>query len=527
MTWYKNAVFYEVYIRAFCDSNADGHGDLPGLISRLDYLKEIGVDCLWVSPHYPSPLKDDGYDIADFYAIHPDYGTLADFQAFLAAAHAKGLRVITDLVLNHTSDQHPWFQAARSSRNSPYRDYYVWSDTPERYAGVRVVFCDDYPNNWQWDEQAGQYYWHRFHKEQPDLNYDNPAVCAAMLAVARFWLTMGVDGFRLDAVPYLYEREGTDCANLPETHTFLQTLRAVVDAEFPGRILLCEANLPPADMADYLGGSGVPECHLAFHFPLMPQLFLGLAQEDAAPIQKVLLATPSATADTQWCLFLRNHDELTLEMVTDSERAALWAYYAPEARMRLNLGIRRRLAPLLQGDTRQIMMLTAILCSLPGSPIIYYGDEIGMGDDIWLPDRNGVRTPMQWNDSAQAGFSTAEQVYAQPIATGPFAYTACNVAAQQANPDSLYWQMRHLLAARRPWAAVFGQGDLTILETPKPILAFWRIWQGTRLLCAYNLSAQTQFWVAPDGVKPILTLAAPNHGTALPAYGGGWWLAVD
>jgi maltose alpha-D-glucosyltransferase / alpha-amylase len=393
--WYKNAIFYEVYVRAFRDSNRDGHGDLRGLIEKLDYIKEIGVDCLWLLPIYPSPLMDDGYDIADYYNIHPDYGTLDDFKEFLAEAKKRGLRVITDLVLNHTSDQHPWFQAARSDRNSPYRDYYVWSDTDEKYQEARIIFLDTEDSNWSWDEVAGQYYWHRFYSSQPDLNYDNPAVQKEMLEVMKFWLDLGVDGFRADAIPYLFEREGTNCENLPETHAYLKKLRRFLDEHYPDRVLLCEANQWPKDVRPYFGDGD--EFHMGFHFPVMPRLYMALAKEDRSDIVNILEATPPIPDNCQWCTFLRNHDELTLEMVTESERQFMWDFYAPEPRMRLNLGIRRRLAPLMEGDRRKIELLHSILFTLPGSPILYYGDELGMGDQIWLDDRDGVRTPMQWN----------------------------------------------------------------------------------------------------------------------------------
>jgi len=489
--WYKNAIFYEVYIRAFADGNGDGHGDFIGLTQRLDYFRDLGVDCLWLLPMYPSPLKDDGYDIADYYNIHPDYGTLEDFKRFLDEAHARGLRVIADLVVNHTSDQHPWFQAARADRNSPYRNYYVWSDNDQKYREARIIFLDSETSNWAWDEQAGQYYWHRFYSHQPDLNYDNPAVQAEMLNVVRFWLDMGLDGFRVDAVPYLFEREGTNCENLPETHAFLKTLRRFVDEHYPGAILLAEANQWPADLRPYFGEGD--EFHMAFHFPLMPRLYMALAQADATPIVRILEQTPPIPQSCQWCTFLRNHDELTLEMVTPEERAFLWNYYAPHPRMRLNLGIRRRLAPLMEGDLRKIVLLHSLLFSLPGSPVIYYGDEIGMGDNIWLPDRNGVRTPMQWDDSPGAGFSTAprERFYSPLIDSGSFDYRRVNVAAQKADPNSLWHTLRKMIAIRKAHRA-FGQGYYQLLFDPHQpsVLGVLRWDEHETLLAIHNMAAQ-------------------------------------
>ena len=416
--WYKNAVFYEVYVRAYSDSDGDGHGDLHGLTQKLDYLKELGVDCIWLLPIYPSPLRDDGYDIADYYGILGEYGSLNDFKVLLDSAHRKGIRVITDLVLNHTSDQHPWFQAARSDRNSPYRDYYVWSDTDQRYQDARIIFLDTETSNWTWDEVAGQYYWHRFYASQPDLNFDNPAVQQEMLKVVDHWLEMGVDGFRVDAVPYLFEREGTECENLPETHAYLKSLRRHVDEHFPGRVLLCEANQWPQDVRPYFGDGD--EFHMGFHFPIMPRIYMALKKEDASSLRWILERTPPIPDNCQWCTFLRNHDELTLEMVTEEERQWMWQEYAGEPRMRLNLGIRRRLAPLLDNNQRKIALANSLLFSLPGSPTIYYGDEIGMGDNIWLPDRNGVRTPMQWKPDTNAGFSTAnpDELYS-PLISDP------------------------------------------------------------------------------------------------------------
>jgi maltose alpha-D-glucosyltransferase/alpha-amylase len=490
--WFQNAVFYEIYIRAFADGDGDGHGDFRGLTARLDYLCELGVDCLWLMPMYPSPLLDDGYDIADYRNVHPDYGTLEDVRRLLDAAHARGLRVIADLVLNHTSDRHPWFQAARADRRSPYRDYYVWSDDDRRYAGARVIFLDTETSNWTWDARAGQYYWHRFYASQPDLNFDNPAVRAEMLDVARFWLDLGLDGFRADAVPYLFEREGTSCENLPETHVFLKELRRFVDRHYPGRVLLAEANQWPRDLRPYFGDGD--EFHMAFHFPLMPRLFAALARERVAPVVDILAATPAIPDGCQWCTFLRNHDELTLEMVTPAERAFLWDTYAPEPRMRLNLGIRRRLAPLLDGDARRIALLHAALFSLPGAPILYYGDEIGMGDDIRLKDRDGVRTPMQWADAPNAGFSTTdvESLYARVIDDGPFNYEIINVAAQQRDPNSLLNTLKKMIVVRKAHRA-FGRGTCEFLESENnSILAYVRRFDKETILVVNNLSASPQ-----------------------------------
>ncbi len=492
MPWYKNAVFYEIYLRAFYDSNGDGHGDLRGLIQKLDYLQELGVDCLWLMPTYPSPLKDDGYDIADYRSIHPDYGNLDDFKALLEAAHARNLRLILDLVINHTSDQHPWFQSARADRNSPFRDYYVWSDDPQRYKRARIIFCDTETSNWTWDEQAGQYYWHRFYACQPDLNYDNPAVQDEILDVMRFWLDLGVDGFRVDAVPYLFEREGTNCENLPETHAFLQRMRRFVDEHYPDRLLLCEANQWPQDVRAYFGDTEGKEFHMAFHFPLMPRLFMALAKADYTPIRWVFEQTPPIPDDCQWCTFLRNHDELTLEMVTPEEREWMWKTYAPQRRMRLNLGIRRRLAPLLDNNRRKIELLNSLLFTLPGAPILYYGDEIGMGDDLNLSDRNGLRTPMQWDASPQAGFSTAKRPYASPVPTPGYRPQEVNVAAQMADPQSLWHAIRRMIRARKQYPSL-QCGTLRWLEGNDPsIAAFERACNGQRMLLIHNLSSQTR-----------------------------------
>jgi len=406
--WYRKAVFYEVLVRAFADSNGSGSGDFTGLIGKLDYIQSLGVDCLWLPPFYASPLRDGGYDISDYCAVLPEFGTLPDFQEFVAQAHARGLRVITDLVINHTSDAHPWFQASRSDPEGPYGDFYVWSDDDERYRDARIIFVDTETSNWTFDPVRRQFYWHRFFGHQPDLNFENPAVQEAILDVVRFWMDMGIDGFRLDAVPYLFEEEGTNCENLPQTHAFLRRLRATMDQEYPGCVLLAEANQWPKDVVAYFGTEEDPECHMCFHFPVMPRIYYSLREERAKPIIDILAETPEIPSHGQWGTFLRNHDELTLEMVTTEERAAMYGWYAPDPRMRANIGIRRRLSTLLDGSRAEIELANVLLLSLPGSPTMYYGDEIGMGDNIWLPDRDAVRTPMQWTPDRNAGFSTSD-----------------------------------------------------------------------------------------------------------------------
>jgi maltose alpha-D-glucosyltransferase / alpha-amylase len=490
--WYKDAVFYEVYVRAFFDSNGDGHGDLYGLTQKLDYLQTLGVTCIWLLPIYPSPLKDDGYDIADYYGVYDKYGSLEEFKTLVEEIHQRGLYLIIDLVLNHTSDQHPWFQAARQDRNSPYRDYYVWSDTDQKYKETRIIFLDTEDSNWTWDEVAGQYFWHRFYSSQPDLNYDNPAVRQEMLNVMKFWLDLGVDGFRADAVPYLIERAGTNCENLPETHAYLKTVRSYINENYPGRILLAEANQWPEDVRPYFG-NGQDEFHMGFHFPLMPRLYMALRKADRSALEWILERTPELPDSSQWCIFLRNHDELTLEMVTEEERQWMWDEYAPEPRMRLNLGIRRRLAPLLDNDRRKIELLNSILLTMPGSPIIYYGDEIGMGDDIWLFDRNGVRTPMQWNSSQNGGFSEAQpdQLYAPVVDSSDYNPEKVNVSDQMADPDSLFNLTRRLLEVRK-LHPVFGRGDFAWADTPKAVTAYFRSNLDEQLLILNNLSSEYQ-----------------------------------
>lgn len=490
--WYKDAVFYEVYVRGFYDSNADGIGDFRGLTEKLDYLEWLGVDCLWLLPMYVSPLRDGGYDISDYYAILPEFGTLEDFKTFLDAAHERGIRVITDLVINHTSDQHPWFQEARSSPDSPKRDWYVWSDTAEKYTDARIIFLDTEHSNWTWDDQAQAFYWHRFFSHQPDLNYDNPEVHRAMLEVVDFWLEMGVDGFRVDAVPYLYEREGTICENLVETHAFIKKLRAHVEKRFPNRLLLGEANQWPEDVVEYFGSDD--EFHMNYHFPIMPRLFMALRQEDRHPITEILERTPDIPPNSQWGTFLRNHDELTLEMVTDEERDYLYNEYAKDRRMRLNLGIRRRLAPLLDNSRRRMELLNGLLFSLPGSPFLYYGDEIGMGDNIYLGDRDGVRTPMQWTADRNGGFSRAdfERLYFPVIVNAVYGYQIVNVESQLRFDSSLLYWMQQMIHLRKDHK-VFGRGSIEFVRPEnRKIFAFTRQYEGETVLCVFNLSRYPQ-----------------------------------
>lgn len=492
--WYKDAVIYQLHVRSFYDANGDGIGDFRGLTQKLDYLQELGVTALWLLPFYPSPLKDDGYDIADYRSINPDYGTLEDFQAFLHEAHQRGLRVITELVLNHCSDQHEWFQQARRAKpGDPIRDYFVWSDTPEKYQDARIIFKDFEPSNWSWDAVAGAHYWHRFYHHQPDLNYDNPAVRQEMMQILDHWLSMGVDGLRLDAVPYLFEREGTTCENLPETHAALKELRAYVDARFEDRMLLAEANQWPEDAVAYFGDGD--ECHAAFHFPVMPRLFMAVQMEDRFPVIDIMLQTPPIPENCQWFLFLRNHDELTLEMVTDEERDYMYRMYARDPQARINLGIRHRLAPLLGNDRRKIELLNGLLMSLPGTPVVYYGDEIGMGDNIFLGDRDGVRTPMQWSSDRNAGFSRAssQRLYLPVISDFEYHYEALNVETQQRHVSSLLSWMKRLIAVRQQHS-VFGTGSLKFLTPDNGrVLAFVREDEQQRILVVANLSRSAQF----------------------------------
>ncbi len=493
--WYKNGVIYQVHVRAYCDSDANGIGDFRGLTQKLDYLQDLGITAIWLLPFYPSPLRDDGYDIADYYAINPIYGTLGDFKQFLKEAHQRSLKVITELVVNHTSDQHSWFQQSRRAKpGSKWRDFYVWSDTAERYTDARIIFKDFETSNWAWDPVAKAYYWHRFYSHQPDLNFENPQVHQEILKVLDFWLEMGVDGLRLDAVPYLYEREGTNCENLPETHAYLKSLRSHVDKRYGDRMLLAEANQWPEDAVEYFGKGQGDECHMAFHFPLMPRLFMAVRMEDRVPIVDILEQTPQIPETCQWALFLRNHDELTLEMVTDEERDYMYRVYASDPKARINLGIRRRLAPLLGNDRRRIELLNALLCSLPGTPVVYYGDEIGLGENIYLGDRNGVRTPMQWSADRNAGFSRANpQSLYLPINLDPEShYEAINVESQQANRHSLLWWTKRLLALRKRWKA-FGNGSLRMLHPEnRKILSLIRQNEDECILVVANLSRFVQ-----------------------------------
>jgi maltose alpha-D-glucosyltransferase/alpha-amylase len=521
--WYKDAVFYELHVKAFQDSSGDGVGDFEGLIQRLDYVAGLGVDVIWLLPFYPSPLRDDGYDIADYYGIHPNYGTIDQVQRFLDEAHKRGLKVIADLVLNHTSSDHPWFQRARRApKGSPERDFYVWSDDDTLYKEARIIFTDTEPSNWTWDPVAQQYYWHRFFSHQPDLNWDNPVVKETMFQVMEYWLERGLDGFRADAVPYLIEREGTICENLPETHDILKEFRVRLESKYPGRILLAEANQWPEDVRPYFGENG-EEFHMAFHFPLMPRIFMAVRQGIRKPIVEIIERTPAIPEDCQWCMFLRNHDELTLEMVTDEERDYMYREYAADPRMRINLGIRRRLAPLMDNDRRKIELLNSILFTMPGSPIIYYGDEIGMGDNVWLGDRDGVRTPMQWSPDRNAGFSRAqpERLYLPAISDAVYGYQAVNVEAQEHSPYSLLNWTKRLIRVRKQHRA-FGRGSITFLQPENPhVLAYLREYQGDVILVVNNLSASAQAvrLDLPDfaGYTPIELLGE----TAFPALEEG------
>ncbi|WP_020660255.1 maltose alpha-D-glucosyltransferase [Amycolatopsis benzoatilytica] len=519
--WFKSAVFYEVLVRAFADSNGDGTGDLRGLAGKLDYLEWLGVDCLWLPPFYASPLRDGGYDISDFRAVLPEFGSVEDFVYLLDEAHQRGIRVITDLVLNHTSEAHPWFQQSRTDPEGPYGDYYVWSDDDSRYADARIIFVDTETSNWTYDPVRGQFYWHRFFSHQPDLNYENPAVQDAMVDVLRFWLDIGIDGFRLDAVPYLFEEEGTNCENLSRTHDFLKRCRKVVDDEYPGRILLAEANQWPSDVVEYFGDESIggDECHMAFHFPLMPRIFMAVRRESRFPISEILLQTPQIPSGTQWGIFLRNHDELTLEMVSDEERDYMYAEYAKDPRMKANIGIRRRLAPLLDNDRNQQELFTAMLLSLPGSPVLYYGDEIGMGDNIWLGDRDAVRTPMQWTPDRNAGFSACDpgRIYLPVIMDPVYGYQALNVEAQHDNAASLLNWTRRMIEVRKQHRA-FGRGDFTDLGGSNPsVLAFQRRWRRPDgredvVVCVNNLSR------FPQPVE--LDLSAHRGATPVELTGG-------
>ncbi|HTH96696.1 MAG TPA: maltose alpha-D-glucosyltransferase [Stellaceae bacterium] len=538
--WYKDAVIYQLHVKAFFDANDDGMGDFAGLTAKLDYLKSLGVTTLWLLPFYPSPLRDDGYDIADYRGINPSYGTMADFKRFVREAHARGLRVITELVVNHTSDQHPWFERARHAPpGSNHRNFYVWSDTDHKYPDTRIIFLDTEKSNWTWDSVAQAYYWHRFYSHQPDLNFDNPAVFRAIVNVMRYWLDMGVDGLRLDAVPYLCEREGTNNENLPETHAILKRLRAEIDAAYPDRMLLAEANQWPEDVLPYFGEGD--ECHMAFHFPLMPRIYMAVAQEDRHPITDIMRQTPDIPDSCQWAIFLRNHDELTLEMVTDQERDYLWNFYATDKRMRINLGIRRRLSPLMEGDRRRIDLLNSILMSMPGTPIVYYGDEIGMGDNVYLGDRDGVRTPMQWSPDRNGGFSRADpaRLFLPPIQDPVYGYQSVNVEAQSRLATSPLNTVRRLIAARQTSQA-FGRGSLTFLyPANRKVLAYVRSWAEEVILCVVNLSRSAQpvdlDLMAFKGRRPVEMLGRsifpiigdPPYSLTLQGHSFLWFTLVD
>jgi maltose alpha-D-glucosyltransferase/alpha-amylase len=490
--WYQHAVFYEVFVRGFMDSNGDGTGDINGLKAKLDYVEWLGVDCLWLLPFYQSPLRDGGYDISDFFTVLPEYGDLGDVVGLIEEAHRRGIRIIADLVMNHTSDQHPWFQESRLDRTNPKADWYVWSDDDQRWPDARIIFLDTEHSNWTWDPVRQQYYWHRFFSHQPDLNFDNPEVQDAMLEVVRFWLDLGLDGFRLDAVPYLFERDGTNGENLPETHAYLRRVRQEVDRLYPGRVLLAEANQWPADVVDYFGAGD--ECHMCFHFPLMPRMFMAVRREDRRPITEILAQTPAIPEGSQWCIFLRNHDELTLEMVSDEERDYLYAEYAKDPRMKLNLGIRRRLAPLVDNDRRLAELLHSLLFSLPGSPILYYGDEILMGDNIYLGDRDGVRTPMQWTPDRNAGFSQGDfaRLYLPPLMDPVYGYQAVNVEAETRSQESFLHWIRRMIQVRKQHP-VFGIGTFEVLHSENSaVLAFVRQRGDDIVLCVNNLSRYAQ-----------------------------------
>ncbi|WP_141290506.1 maltose alpha-D-glucosyltransferase, partial [Ideonella azotifigens] len=538
--WYKDAVVYQLNVKAFVDSNEDGVGDFLGLASRLDYVKELGVNTLWLMPFYPSPLRDDGYDIAYYTDVHPQYGTLDDFKLMLAEAHKRDLKVITELVINHTSDQHPWFQAARRAPpGSPEREFYVWSETNQKYLGTRIIFTDTETSNWTWDPVAGAYFWHRFFSHQPDLNFDNPAVLEAILKIMRFWLDLGVDGFRLDAIPYLVEREGSASENLPETHAIIKQLRAAIDRDYPGRFLLAEANQWPEDVREYFGDGD--ECHAAYHFPLMPRMYMAIAQEDRFPVVEIMQQTPDIPDSCQWAIFLRNHDELTLEMVTSKERDYMYSTYAADPRARINVGIRRRLAPLLDNDQERIKLMNSLLLSMRGSPIIYYGDELGMGDNVYVGDRNGVRTPMQWSPDRNAGFSRADpqRLYLPPIMDAIYGYQAVNVESQTRDPSSLLNWMRRLLSVRQSTRA-FGRGELVFL-TPgnRKVLAYLREYEGETILCVANLARSAQpveldlakyrgrVLVEMIGRTPFPPVSDLPYLLTLPAYGFFWFRLAE
>ncbi|MGH8162316.1 MAG: maltose alpha-D-glucosyltransferase [Gammaproteobacteria bacterium] len=535
--WYKDAVIYQTHVKAFFDADGDGTGDFRGLAEKLDYISDLGVTAIWLLPFYPSPLKDDGYDIGHYRKVHAAYGTLADFRRFVRACHARGLRVITELVVNHTSDQHPWFQRARRAKPGTIaRDFYVWSESDQKYQGTRIIFCDTERSNWTWDQEAQAYYWHRFYAHQPDLNFDNPRVFDEIVKVLHFWMRIGVDGMRLDAVPYLVEREGTTNENLPETHEILKRIRSEVDRHFPGRMLLAEANQWPEDVSDYFGNGD--ECHMAFHFPLMPRIYMAIAEEDRHPITDIMHQTPAIPDNCQWAIFLRNHDELTLEMVTDRERDYLWEHYAADRRSRINLGIRRRLAPLMEKDRSRIELMNALLFSMPGTPIIYYGDEIGMGDNVFLGDRDGVRTPMQWSPDRNAGFSRADPaaLYLPPVMNAQYGYETVNVEEQQKSPSSLLNWMRRLITIRNGQPA-FGRGSQRFLfPRNRHVLVYLREHAGTTVLCVFNLGRTAQavelelaefrgrIPVEMFGRTAFPPIGERDYPLTLPGYGWFWFV---
>jgi maltose alpha-D-glucosyltransferase/alpha-amylase len=522
MDWYKDAIFYETHLRSFCDSNGDGFGDLPGLTSKLDYLVDLGITAIWLLPFYPSPLRDDGYDVSDYTSIDPRYGTIEDFTTLLDEAHRRELRIVTELIVNHTSDQHPWFQRARRApAGSSERDFYVWSDSPDRYPDTRVIFTDSETSNWAWDPVAGAYYWHRFFSHQPDLNYDNPIVRQAVLDVMDFWLDLGVDGLRLDAVPYLYEREGTSCENLPETHAELKHIRAHLDENYRDRMFLAEANQWPNDAVLYFGEGD--ESHMNYHFPLMPRLFLALARGNRGPIEWILDRTPPIPTSAQWGIFLRNHDELTLEMVTEEERDEMYGFYAKDPRAKLNVGIRRRLAPLLDNDRRRLRLMFSLLLGLPGSPFIYYGDELGMGDNLDLPDRDGVRTPMQWDSSTNAGFSTANETFSPVIDNEPFGYRTVNAAAAMDDTSSLWHWIKAAIAIRRRHPA-FGRGQVEFLHPSDPaVLAFTLRHDRDAMLVVANLSDTTRSLDLNDrGIDEFSGTVYDKGPQQIEPYGSRW-----
>ena len=534
--WYQDAIIYETHVRAFFDRNNDGVGDFAGLIDKLDYLQDLGITCLWLLPFFPSPQRDDGYDISNYRDVHPSYGTLDDFRRLVGAAHERGIRVLVELVVNHTSDQHPWFQAARRAPpGSADREMYVWSETDQKYKDARIIFTDTEKSNWTWDAEARSYYWHRFFSHQPDLNFENPRAVREMLDVMRFWLDMDVDGFRLDAIPYLVEAEGTNCENLPATHEVIKRIRAHLDQSYPGRMLLAEANQWPADVRPYFGEGD--ECHMAFHFPLMPRIFMALRLEDTKPIVDIMAQTPAIPPGCQWALFLRNHDELTLEMVTNDERDYMYLAYSADPRMRVNLGIRRRLAPLMEGSRRRIELLNSLLFSFPGTPILYYGDEIGMGDNVYLGDRNGVRTPMQWSDDRNGGFSRVNPaaLYSPPIMDPVYGYRTVNVEAQLENPSSLLQWMRNMIGLRKLFK-VFGRGSIEFLPVEnRAVLAYLRRWGDDIILCVANFSRFAQPAQLPlqrfrghtpvemFGYTEFPRIGEANYPITLGAYGFYWF----